>query len=164
VTRVYLPVTPRELRVARELGVLGPGRLRGHAVTTALVAALPGADEEEQEYAALTAAAVDSLSRLGDQDLARRVVVAVDVDVAAPSTGADDAPSAVVVDGDVPLRLVAALLVDSDDASPAVSTAVVALAASAPHADEAVERCLDHELGWFAAQEIDDVLAAFGTP
>jgi hypothetical protein len=52
--------------------------------------------------------------------------------------------------------------VDAADAATAVSDARDALAAAtadpAFDAAEAVERCLDHEPGWFAVQEIDALL------
>ena len=99
---------------------------------------------------------------LGDGP-ALRVVVAADVDDVSARTGEDDAPSAVTVAGEVPLRRIASLLVDSADAEPDVAAARDSRRGPA-HEDReaAVERCLEHELGWFGAQELDDVLAGLG--
>ncbi len=61
----------------------------------------------------------------------------------------------------LPARLVAAVHVDAPDAEEAVAAARAAWAAAdAGDADAArvVERCLDHELGWFAAQEVNDLI------
>jgi hypothetical protein len=50
------------------------------------------------------------------------------------------------------------VLADSDDAAGAVVRA-----RDAGGTDEAaLDECLDHELGWFAAQEVDALLAGLG--
>jgi hypothetical protein len=56
------------------------------------------------------------------------------------------------------MRLVAAVLVDSVDAESDVSAARTALAEGAPDVDRLVDRCHDHELGWWATQEIGVLL------
>ena len=158
--RAYVPTTLRLLREARERGRFGPAPVAAHAVTPALTSLGDGAGEEELEWAASVAASVDSLRLLGrEEDLGdgalRRVVAAVDVPAAEP--GPADDPSAVVLQ-EVPMRRVAALLVDAPDAAPLVRAARDALAAGAPEDDPAVERCLDEELGWWAASELDVLL------
>ena len=82
-------------------------------------------------------------------------MVAVDVPARLPGT-VD--PTVVEVDEVVPFRLIAAVLADSDDAEADVAAARDARLAGAPDADELAERCLAHELGWWAAQEIGDLL------
>jgi hypothetical protein len=166
---VYLPVTPADLRKAREAGRFEPP-LAGHAVTEALAHALAGADDEELEYAAMTAAAVDALALLGVDDRPRRLVAAVDAASWTVSVGPDAADSAVEVTVPVPFRRLAAVHADSEDAGPDVRTAVEAQravhggedaaeeAAAAGEVEAAVERCLDRELGWYAAQELDLLL------
>ena len=159
--RVYLPLTPALLRAARDAKELGGPPLPGHAVTPALMAELGGADEEEGEYAALTAAGLESLQLLTPEDPARRVVAAVDVSSWEPRPDSDD-PSAVLVPTTVGWRRLASVHVDAPDAATAVGSARDACSAAAadPAVDAAaaIERCLDHELGWFAVQEIDALL------
>jgi hypothetical protein len=156
--RVYLPVTPRGLRTARERGWFGPGPLRAHAVTGAVRAVLDDVDEEDREYLVLSSASLDCLSLLGPDDAPVRIVVAADVDDVSPA-GDPEAPSAVRVSGEVPWRQVAAVHADSADARGAVAAA---RDASAGQVEELTERCLDHELGWFGAQEVDELLAGLG--
>jgi hypothetical protein len=166
--RVYLPLTSSSLRRAREVGSFGPAPLPGHAVTPALLEALGGAtDEEDAEYSAMTAAGLESLTLLGDDDAPARVVAAVDVASWEPRPDQGD-PSAVEVGFDVPLKRLAAVHVDGADAMAHVLAARESLRADAglDELPEAVERCLDLELGWFAAQELDALLddLALGSP
>lgn len=130
--RVYLPTTSTGLAaVAAAREVAAP--VRGHAVTEALRRAWPEGDEEQWEYAALRAAAADSLLLRSPGDRPRRHVLAVDVAEAVPAPGED--PTVVEVTHDVPFRDVAAVHVDTRD-----------------DADE------DDELAWFARQEIADLV------
>ena len=155
--RVYVPSTLGRLRAIVTADGIGPAPFVGHAVTPAVREELADLGEEEWEYAASTAAAQSSLALLHDDEPARRVVVAVDV----PSVrlaGTED-PTVVEVDDVVPFRLVGAVLADAADAEEHVAAARDAVAAGAPDAHRLVERCLDHELGWWAAQEIGDLLA-----
>ena len=159
-TRVYVPSTLGRLRAVVTADGLGPAPFVGHAVTPAVREELADLGEEEWEYAASTAAAQSSLAMLHDDDPARRVVIAVDVPSARPA-GTED-PTVVEVDEVVPFRLVGAVLADAADAEDHVAAAREALAAGATDADRLAERCLDHELGWWAAQEIGDLLAGTG--
>ena len=64
--RVYLPLTAdRSSPRCTPSGVLAPGPLAAHAVTPRLRAAWDGSDDEELEYAVLMAAAFDSLVAIG---------------------------------------------------------------------------------------------------
>lgn len=156
-TRVYVPTTLSRLRAVVLADGIGPAPFVGHAVTPELRAALSDGAEEEWEYAASTAAAQSSLGMLGEGEPARRVVIAVDVPSARPA-GTED-PSVVQVDDVVPLRHVGAVLADAADAEADVAAARGALAARSEEADVLAERCLDHELGWWATQEIGDLLS-----
>jgi hypothetical protein len=159
--RVYVPTTLRGLAAAVAAGGLGPAPFQAHAVTDALRAALPGAGEEDWEYAAACAAGQTSVGMLDAQEPARRVVLAVDVPAARPAEGEDD-PTLVEVDEVAPMRRVAAVLADSQDAEAAVTAARGALRQGAVDASRALERCLDHELGWWATQEIPVLLEETG--
>jgi hypothetical protein len=168
--RVYLPLTPSSLRDARESGGFGPAPIPGHAVTPALLDALGEVDEEDAEYVAMTAAALESLRMLDGDDPPARVVAAVDVAAWEPRQDArPDEPTAVAVTFTVPLKRLAAVHVDGPDARADVVAAREQLDAPENAPDDlpdAVERCLDHDLGWYAAQELDDLLdhLALGSP
>jgi len=160
-TRVYLPSTLARLRDLLATREVGPSPLQGHAVTDALRTEYSDGGEEEWEYAALTAAAQDSVGLLDAADVPRRVVVVVDTDGVAPVQGA--APTLVELTGTVPLRRVAAVHVDDADAETQVAAAreVWHQAADGDQAAvAALDRCLHHELGWFATQELADLLRA----
>ena len=156
--RVYLPLTAGLLRRARLDGGFGDPPLRGHAVTPALTDELGATDQEESEYAAMTAAALASLTLLADDDPPRRMVAAVDVPVWEPAGDTED-PTAVLVATPVPWRRLGAVLVDGAEAAADVAEARAG-------ATDALERCLDHDLGWFAVQEVDELLddLALGSP
>jgi hypothetical protein len=157
--RVYVPSSWSGLREMLVAGGVGPVPVAAHAVTDALRAAYPDGGEEEWEYAAMTAAAQEAIGLVTEDDPPRRVVVAMDADSTLPVDGAE--PSAVQVDEVVPLRKVAAVHVDSEDAETAVASAVAAWEKAQDGDEEAiasVDRCLEHELGWFAPQELDELL------
>lgn len=158
--RIYVPSSLRHLREAVVSGGLGPAPMLAHAVTDRLRAAYDDTGDEEWEYAALTAAAQDSLALLDDDVASRRVVVVAEVATAVPVTGAEE--TLVEVDEVVPLRQVAAVHVDSEEAVDDVAAAATAWPRAAegdPAALAIVDRCLDHELGWYATQEIGSLVA-----
>lgn len=156
-TRVYVPSTVPRLRDLLVSGGIGPVPFLAHAVTDA-VRSGAGDDEEEWEYAALTAAAQDSVGLLGDDDPPRRVVVVAEAGSVTDVDGAEG--SLVEVDEVIALREVVAVHVDTGEAEEAVAAAraVWGDAADDAGALEVLERCLDHELGWFATQEIGEVV------
>jgi hypothetical protein len=138
--RVYIPTTLPGLAEALKAGELGPAPLDAFAVTPALREWYVSDDIEELEYAALTRAAQASLRQLALRPDAprRRVVVAVDV--------ADSA---------------AAVHADADDAQADIATAADALGAADAGDDDArfvVDGAEDHELLWYATQEIQGLL------
>ncbi|QWC84068.1 hypothetical protein KLP28_10650 [Nocardioidaceae bacterium] len=151
--RLYVPATRALLRAARNTGDLEV--ISAHAVTSALAAAMPGADEEELAWAALTTAAQASLE-LSD-DGARRLVLVVDARGATDAGDPDD-PTLVRLEFPPAWKRAAAIHADLPDAAPAVRAARQAYATGSPDADRLAEACLDHELGWFGVQELDDLL------
>ncbi|MFB6644014.1 hypothetical protein ACFCYF_43065 [Streptomyces chartreusis] len=166
--RVYVPLTLPGLAEAYKTGELGAGPLVAYAVTPALREWYLSDDIEELEYAALNRAALASLRLLAaDAEAARRrVVVAVDVAdgaaVADPDRGLD--PSAlgeVRIARGVALTRAAAVHVDADDAETDVAAAAGALEAADGGDDDAqfvVDGTEDHELLWFATQEIPNLV------
>jgi hypothetical protein len=166
--RVYIPTTLPGLAEAHQAGELGPAPLHAFAVTPALREWYVSDDIEELEYAALTRAAQSSLRLLaGDPGIIRRrVVVAVDVpDSAAaydPDRGLDPATlGAVRLSAPVPLGKAVAVHVDSSDAEDDVSAAAGALGAADTGDEDArftVDGAEDHELLWYATQEIPGLI------
>lgn len=166
--RVYVPLTLPGLAAAHRAGELGPGPLAAYAVTPGLREWYVSDDIEELEYAALSRAAAASLRLLaGAPDAApRRVVVAVDVPdqdaVADPDRALDpNGLGEVRIASAVPMAKAAAVHVDGDDAAVDVSAAAAALGA-ADHGDDdarfTVDGAEDHELLWFAVQEIPNIV------
>ncbi|MDH6434858.1 hypothetical protein M2158_003335 [Streptomyces sp. SAI-144] len=170
--RVYVPLTLSGLAEAYKTGELGAGPLLAYAVTPALREWYLSDDIEELEYAALNRAALASLRLLAaDAGAARRrVVVAVDVADGAAVADPDRAldPSAlgeVRVAGTVRLAKAAAVHVDSGDAEEDVTAAADALeAADAGDGDAqfVVDGAEDHELLWYATQEIPNLVGLGG--
>ena len=146
-TRVYVPATLGRLREYVEDGGIGPSPVLGHAVTEWLRTEWPEGDEEEWEYAALSAAAADSAATLAaagvrdstdpveTEEVPRRVVIVAEVD----HVTADRESTRISVDVPVAMRLVRAVHADTADVE-----------AAAPELGD---------LGWFAVQEIPDLLA-----
>ncbi|MEX3102290.1 hypothetical protein DF268_24265 [Streptomyces sp. V2] len=170
--RVYVPLTLPGLAESYKTGELGSGSLIAYAVTPALREWYLSDDIEELEYAALSRAALASLRRLAaDPDAPRRrVVVAVDVPdgraVADPDRALDPAALGEVrVSGVVPLAKAAAVHVDASGAEADITAAASALAAADGGDDDAqfvVDGAEDHELLWFATQEIPGLVGLGG--
>ena len=163
--RVYLPATFPALAAGAASGEFGPPPLLAYAVTPALREWYASGDGEELEYAATVDAARESLRLLAGDPAApaRRVVVAADVPDAAVSPAAELHPAAVHLSVAVTLRDVASVHVDELEAEPDIRAAVAAVpAADAGDSDAAftVDGAEDHELHWYATQEIEVLLAA----
>ncbi|MFJ7046507.1 hypothetical protein CTU88_09205 [Streptomyces sp. JV178] len=166
--RVYVPLTLPGLAEAYKTGQLGEGPFVAYAVTPALREWYLSDDIEELEYAALNRAALASLRLIAVEPGAvrRRVVVAVDVAdrdaVADPDRGLDPtALGEVRVAGPVPLSKAAAVHIDSAEAEAEVSEAADALGAADQGDDDAqfiVDGADDHELLWYATQEIPNLV------
>lgn len=167
--RVYIPTTLTGLAEAYKAGEVGPVPLDAFAVTPSLREWYVSDDIEELEYAALNRAAQASLRLLAvHPDVARRrTVIAVDVPDAQVRFDPDRAldPAAL---GEVrlgkPVRLseAAAVHLDADDAEPDVAAAASALGAADAGDDDAqftVDGAEDHELLWYATQEIPNLIS-----
>lgn len=161
--RVYVPLTLPALRQAHETGEAAASV--AYAVTPGLREWAGAENAEELEYAALESAAYAALLLLsgGAEVSPRRVVLAADVPEAAVSSAGDaeDGPGALRLDGPVDMTHVAAVHVDADVAEQAVRAAVAALDGAARGEEEAaavVDAAADHELLWFATQEIPGLL------
>ncbi|QWF82257.1 DUF6912 family protein [Amycolatopsis sp. CA-230715] len=160
--RVYLPATIDMLKKATADGRFTPVSGTGFALTPALRESYTSGSTEELEYVALTDAARASLRLLGAEDegaLPRRVVVSVDVDEATPRPDLD--PAVVRLPGAVELDAIAAVHVDTEEAEDAVRAAAAVIDA-ADLGDEDAEFALgdaeDHELAWYAPQELPFLL------
>ena len=140
--RAYVPATLDEVETGLSLAARA-----AHAVTPALRAALPDADEEDLEYAAQLAAADDALAALAADPSAPRlrVVVAADVPQAAPAV--PGVPSAVTLTGAVDLADVACLLVDEPEAAADVTATLSGDVAARDRLDE-------RALLWYDVSEI----------
>ncbi|MEU3824350.1 hypothetical protein [Streptomyces sp. SID161] len=167
--RVYVPLTLPALAEAHRTGELGSGPFAAYAVTPALREWYLSEDIEELEYAALSRAALASLRLLAadPEAVRRRAVVAVDVPDGAVSAGPDrgSGPSAlgeVTVTVPVPLAKAASVHADAEDAEPDVAAAADALESADGgdgDAQAVVDGADDHELLWFATQEIPHLIA-----
>jgi uncharacterized protein DUF6912 len=168
--RVFLPSTLPALAEALRAGQVGanpdsspaadPGPLSGYAVTPALRESYASGDEEELEYAALTAAARASLRLLADDPAAppRRVVLAAEIPAEqAKLDPRDHEPGRVLITAAVPVTLLVSAHADDTDAGTDVRAAADALPA-ADAGDEDAQFAVDgaegHELGWYATQEL----------
>lgn len=166
--RVYIPTTLAGLAEVYKAGELGPVPLDAYAVTPSLREWYVSDDIEELEYAALNRAAQASLRLLAvhPQTPRRRVVVVVDVDDAAvgydPDHGLDPGSLGEVRLAQlVPLSKTAAVHVDADDAEADVTVAAAAVGAADMGDDDAqftVDGAEDHELLWYATQEIPNLI------
>jgi hypothetical protein len=163
--RVYLATTMTGLTK-----LLADGSVEvpvAHAVTPALREWYVEGDAEELEYAALTTAARASLHQLAGDPAAppRRVVLAAEVPDPAARPAPDIERAAVRLAGPVPLRDVVSAHVDDEAAADDVRRAVAALGAAEAGDEDAqfvVDGVEDHELGWFAAQEIGPLVELEG--
>ena len=157
--RIYVPTTVAGLAALHSTGRLAPAPLLAHAVTSAVRLSWTGGDDEELEYAVLMAAAFDSLTLIAaTSGEPRRVVVVAEVEDADVSATGDETEVSVAVE--VPLSRCTAVHVDDVEAE----SQVVAALGRLPDAVAGDERALaavslvEHELLWFATQEIPDLL------
>jgi hypothetical protein len=163
--RVYIPATLAMLRTLVDSGELVPVSGTAFALTPMLRESYAAGDTEELEYAAMNEAARASLRLLaaeldGDSGvLPRRVVVAADVEQVRLRPDLDDA--AVTISGAVPSLAVAAVHVDVAEAEDAVRSAVAAVDDADlgdPDAEFTLGEAEDHEMAWYATQEIPFLL------
>jgi hypothetical protein len=163
--RVYIPATLSMLRTLVDTGELTPIAGTAFALTPTLRESYAAGDTEELEYVAMNEAARASLRLLATEleddpaALARRVVVAADVERVRLRPDLDDA--AVTIIGAVAARAVAAVHVDVAEAQDAVRAAVEVVDAADlgdPDAEFVLGDVEDHDMAWYATQEIPFLL------
>jgi hypothetical protein len=163
--RVYVPATVKMLRALQQDGELAAVNNTAFALTPALREYYNAGDAEELEYAAMLDAARASLRLLAaelesDPDTPpRRAVISADVDGATLRPDLDF--SVVRLAGPVPVKVVAAVHLDTPDAEPAVRAAAAVIDAADlgdPDADFTVGSAEDFELAWYAGQELPFLL------
>ena len=118
-TRIYIPLNASGLRRLDADRAVGGAPFLAHAVTEAVRASAPTADQDAWEYTALNDAARSSGAVLAPGE-SRRIVAAADVTrelvgSAAPSDAIDE--SAVSISESIALNRIASFHVDDDDAS-----------------------------------------------
>ncbi|SNS48392.1 DUF6912 family protein [Actinomadura mexicana] len=167
--RVYLPSTLTLLAGVHAAREIAPAPLAAHAVTPALREWYAGGDQEELEYAAMSAAARTSLRLLAADPSVprRRVVLAAEVPDDQVSWTRGDAAlgngdrALVQIAAPVPWKRIASGHVDDPDAVPDVAAAAQALAAADAGDEDArftVDGAEGHELLWYATQELAHLL------
>lgn len=163
--RVYVPATVSMLRRLVEDKQLQPLSGTAFALTPALRESYASGDDEELEYAAMREAARASLRLIAGENTEdeevrpRRVVVSADVTDAELRPDIDHA--VVRVSGPVEWSRIAAVHVDATEAEDAVRAAaeVVDEADLGDHdAEFTLGEAEDHELAWYAPQEVPFVL------
>ena len=167
--RIYVPATLAMLRGLVADGSLFPVSATAFAVTPTLREAYAEGDDEELAEVALREAALGSLRLLaidedgqtGDDDVLppRRAVLVADVEAVTLRPDLDDA--VVRVGGPVEVGDIAAIYVDTVAAEPAVRAAM-AVIDEADLGDEDAELAVgdaqDHDLAWYATQELPFLL------
>jgi len=131
------------------------------ALTPALRESYTAGSADELEYAAMAEAARASLRLLAadPEAMRRRVVIAADVDGVTVRPDLDNA--VVRLSGPVQLKNIASIHMDTPEAEKAVAAAVAVIDA-ADMGDEDAEFLLgdaeDHDLAWYATQELPFLL------
>jgi hypothetical protein len=162
-TQVYIPATLAMLHELVAKGSLQPVNGTAFAVTPKLREAYAEGDDDELAEVALREAALASLRLLAidglDASLPRRAVLAAEVEDAKYRPDLDDA---VVRLGDpVALDHVIAAYVDNADAEADVTRAMAVIDAADlgdEDADLVVGDAQDHDLAWYANQELPFLL------
>ncbi|MBD5786330.1 hypothetical protein IF650_09075 [Cellulosimicrobium terreum] len=174
--RIYVPATLDELdgvTTAPDAARWTVTPRGAHAVTTALIRALPEEDDEGLEFAAALEAADDSLALVANRSGAprQRLVVtlevpdtAVQVAASGPVGGDPDdepAPSAVEVVRTVPDVPIVCVHVDEVEAAPDIAAVLASADGDGPEADAAldaaIERVTERDLLWYDWSELSDV-------
>ncbi|TVS87976.1 DUF6912 family protein [Mycobacterium helveticum] len=169
-TVVYVPATLAMLQQLVAQGSLAPVSGIAFAVTPTLREAYAEGDDDELAEVALREAALASLRLLAaDRDAGpdglppRRVVLSADVDLG--ESGAKHRPdlddAVVKLGAPVGMDRVIAAYVDTAEAEPDVVTAIEAIDAADlgdEDAELAVGDAQDHDLAWYASQELPFLL------
>lgn len=163
--RIYVPTTVAGLHRLLADRLIQPLSGTAFALTPRLREAYAAGDDEELEYVAMTEAARASLRLLASElvddpeAVPRRVVVSADVTDATLRPDLDDA--VVRVAGPIPMDRLAAVHLDLLGAQdPVRAAAAVVDAADLGDADAefTLGDAEDHELAWYAVQELPFVL------
>jgi hypothetical protein len=163
--RVYIPATVAMLRTLTGDDEVTAVNGTAFALTPALREYYQSGTAEELEYAAMLEAARASLRLIGaelDADPSappRRAVISADVDDVTLRPDLDYA--AVRLAGAVPFKVVAAIHVDTAEAEDAVRVAAAVVDEADlgdPDAEFALGEAEDHELSWYAPQELPFLL------
>jgi hypothetical protein len=146
-------------------GEFAPVGGTGFALTPALRESYTSGDAEELEYAAMLDAARASLRLIaaepdfGSDEPTRRVVIAADHDEVDLRPDLDQA--VVRLTGPVPMSRIASVHVDNSEAEGAVRAAAAVIDAADlgdPDAEFTLGDAEDHELAWYAPQELPFLL------
>ena len=164
--RVYVPATLAMLQQLVEVGSMQPLSGTAFAVTPTLRESYAEGDDEELAEVAIRDASLASLRLLaaepGESGLPLRRAVLVADAPDADVTARPDLDDAVVrIAGRVALNQVVAAYVDNDAAEPAVRAAIDVID-EADLGDEDAELTVgdaqDHDLAWYATQELPFLL------
>jgi hypothetical protein len=162
-TQVYIPATLAMLQQLVADGSLWPVNGTAFAVTPMLREAYAEGDDDELADVALREAALASLRLLAagtDQTVPpRRAVLSAEVDDVKFRPDLDDA--VVRLGAPVAIEHVIAAFVDNADAEPAVTAAIAAIDEADlgdEDADLVVGDAQDHDLAWYANQELPFLL------
>lgn len=166
--RVYIPATVAMLQQLVADGSLWPVNGTAFAVTPTLREAYAEGDDDELAEVALREAALASLRLLAAQEgtaetLWRRAVLVADVDLGeSEAKYRPDLDEAVVrLAAPVAIDDVIAAFVDTSEAETAVSAAIAVIDAADlgdEDADLVVGDAQDHDLAWYATQELPFLL------
>lgn len=165
--QVYIPATLAMLQRLVADGSLSPVNGTAFAVTPTLREAYAEGDDDELADVALREAALASLRLLAGEDAGeddqsvrpRRAVLAAEIDDVTFRPDLDDA--VVRLAGPVPMDRVVAAYVDNAGAEEAVAKAIEAIDAADlgdEDADLIVGDAQDHDLAWYANQELPFLL------
>ncbi|KZS62181.1 hypothetical protein A4G27_20190 [Mycobacterium kansasii] len=161
--QVYVPATLAMLRQLVADGSLWPVNGTAFAVTPKLRESYAEGDDDELAEVALQEAALASLRLLADDGgeglPPRRVVIAAAVDGVTLRPDLDDA--VVRLTAPVAMDRVVAAYVDNAAAEPAVTAAIAVIDAADlgdEDADLVVGDAQDHDLAWYANQELPFLL------
>jgi hypothetical protein len=166
--RIYVPATLAHLRALISDGVHDPvGGITAFAVTGSLRQWFQSGDEEELEYAATSDAAYAALRLLAQDALLpmRRVVIAADINSSLVRADPAADRASVLIEGPLKLTQIESVLVDGDEAISDVTIAAGVLSQSESgdaDAEFLVSQAAGHELLWYSASEISELLLVDG--
>ncbi len=162
--RVYVPATVALVASLQDDPELKIPAAPAHAVTPALREWYAEGDQEELEYVAFSRAAQEALRLLHADPKAprRRVVVSADVPQQALQVESQElGVSAVRLSAPVALSAIASFHIDAAEAEADVAAAAEAVELAGAGDEDAqftVDSAEDHDLLWYAPEELGDML------